>query len=48
MHGGFQMKKAILLFIILFAASFALAAADTGKVLFEQKCEQCHSLERSL
>jgi len=48
MHGGFQMKKAILLFIILFAASFTLAAADTGKVLFEQKCEQCHSLERSL
>ncbi len=42
------MRKIILIFIIFFAASFALAVADTGQALFEQKCARCHSLQRSL
>jgi cytochrome c1 len=42
------MKKAIILTITLFAASFAFASVQEDKTLFESTCGTCHSLERSL
>ncbi len=42
------MKNAFFIIITIFAASFAFASVQEGKVLFETKCGSCHSLERSL
>ena len=42
------MKKAILVLFIVFTVSFSSVSAHSGKMLFEKKCAQCHSLERSL
>jgi len=42
------MKKAFILTITFFAASFAFASVQEDKTLFETTCGTCHSLERSL
>jgi len=42
------MKKVLVIFIVVFAASLAFASVEEGKKLFEAKCDKCHSLDRSL
>jgi len=42
------MKKAFILIMALFTASFVFASAQENKALFETNCGSCHSLERSL
>jgi len=42
------MKKINLAVIFFFVACFGVASANEGKALFEEKCANCHSLERSL
>jgi cytochrome c5 len=42
------MKKAFFLVITFFAASVAFASIQDGKRLFETKCGDCHSLDKSL
>jgi mono/diheme cytochrome c family protein len=42
------MKKAFFIITAILFASFAFAAEQKGKELFEAKCGSCHSLERSL
>ncbi|MBL7178817.1 MAG: multiheme c-type cytochrome [Pseudomonadota bacterium] len=42
------MKRALILLIAILTSSLAFATVEDGKTLFEQKCDKCHSLERSL
>ena len=42
------MKKALVIFIVFFAASVAFASIKEDKKLFEAKCDKCHSLARAL
>lgn len=42
------MKKVFSFLIAVLIASFGFASANEGKALFEEKCANCHSLERSL
>ncbi len=42
------MKKLLISFVLIFISSFSYASLDEGKELFEGKCGNCHSLERSL
>ena len=42
------MKNIILIIIPVFIASVVFASVPDGKMLFEKKCGNCHSLERSL
>ncbi len=42
------MKKIVYIFILFFAASYALASIPQDKELFESKCSRCHSLKKSL
>jgi len=40
-------KSMFFLFLLILTAPFSSAAEQEGKILFESKCTQCHSLERS-
>jgi mono/diheme cytochrome c family protein len=42
------MKKVIYIFITIFTVSISFASIEEGKKLFKEKCDKCHSFERSL
>lgn len=47
-YGDLRMRKILFVLIVLLTASISVASANEGKALFENKCANCHTLERAL